>query len=65
MLKLLYRIIILLAVFAASLFYFGRDIKEEVYDIQKTIEMGETSFPILTIRLDKNEINCCMAIVIT
>ncbi len=57
MLKLLYRIIILLAVFAASLFYFGRDIKEEVFDIQKTIEMGETSFPILTIRLDKNEMN--------
>ncbi|QHQ60072.1 hypothetical protein Ana3638_04155 [Anaerocolumna sedimenticola] len=57
MLKLLYRIIILLAVFAASLFYFGRDIKEEVFDIQKTIEMGETSFPILTIRMDKNEMN--------
>ncbi len=57
MLKLLYRGIILLAVFAASLYYFGRDIKEEVFDIQKTIEMGETSYPIITLRLDKDEIN--------
>ncbi len=57
MLKFLYKGIILLCIFAASLYYFGRDIKEEVFDIQKTIEMGETSFPILTIRLNKNEIN--------
>lgn len=57
MLKLLYRSIILLGIFAASLYYFGRDIKEEEFDIQKTVEMGETSFPILTIRLNKDEIN--------
>ncbi len=57
MLKILYRGIILLCVFAASLYYFGRDIKEEVFDMQKTIEMGETSYPVLTIRMDKNEIN--------
>lgn len=57
MLKLLYRGIILVCIFAASLYYFGRDIKEEVFDVQKTIEMGETSFPILTIRLNQEEIN--------
>ncbi|MGB8454835.1 MAG: hypothetical protein WCD89_21215 [Anaerocolumna sp.] len=57
MLKLLYRGIILLGIFATFLYYFSRDIKEEVFDIQKTIEMEEASFPILTIRLNKDEIN--------
>lgn len=57
MLKLLYRGIILICIFAASLYYFGRDIKEEVFDIQKTVEMGKTTFPILTIRLEQDEIN--------
>lgn len=57
MLKLLYRGIILLGIFAASLYYFGRDIKEEVFDMQKTVEMGETTFPVLTIRLNQDEIN--------
>ncbi len=57
MLKYLYKGIILLCIFAGSLYYFGRDIKEEVFDIQKTIKMDETSFPILAIRLGKAEIN--------
>lgn len=57
MLKVLYRSIILICIFVASLFYFGRDIKEEVFDLQKTVEMGETTFPILTIRLNQDEIN--------
>ncbi|MFU0825975.1 MAG: Arylsulfotran-N domain-containing protein [Lachnoclostridium sp.] len=57
MLKYLYKGIILVCIFAASLYYFGRDIKEEVFDLQKTVEMGETTFPVLTIRLNQDEIN--------
>lgn len=57
MLKLLYRGIILLAVFAGSLVYFGQDMKEEVFDIQKTIEMSDTTFPIITLRLGEEDIN--------
>lgn len=57
MLKIVYRIIILIGVFIASLYYFSRDIKEVVFDTQKTIEMEDASFPLMTLYTGGEEIN--------
>jgi len=56
-LKQLYRIIILIIVFVASLYYFGRNIKEVVFNIDNTTEMEEVSFPLITIKTGDNRIN--------
>lgn len=55
--KYLYKAIILLCIFAGSIYYFSRDIKEEVFDFDKTIEMSAASFPTITLRLGEEEIN--------
>lgn len=57
MLKQVYRIIILIAVFIASIFYFSRDIKEVVFDIDNTTTMEETTFPVITVRTGEEELN--------
>lgn len=57
MLKQVYRIIILIAVFIASIFYFSRDIKEVVFDINNITTMEETTFPVVTIRTEEEELN--------
>ncbi len=57
MLKQLYRIIILIIVFIASLYYFSRDIKEVVFDIDNTTKMEAASFPLVTIKTGGNTIN--------
>ncbi|NLL73893.1 MAG: hypothetical protein GX237_10245 [Clostridiales bacterium] len=57
MLKHIYRIIILIAVFIASIYYFGKDIKEVVFDIDNTTVMEEATFPLVTIRTDGELIN--------
>ncbi len=57
MLKQIYRILILIGVFIASLYYFSRDIKEVVFDIDNTTVMEETTFPLITIRVEDEVIN--------
>lgn len=57
MLKHVYRIIILLFIFGGALYYFSKDIEEEVNQTQGTVAMGETSFPVVTIRQDNKECN--------
>jgi hypothetical protein len=57
MLKLLYRGIILLCIFVGSFYYFSKDMKEEIPEMQQTIKMDETTFPILTIRLGDEYLN--------
>ncbi len=57
MLKQIYRIIILLAVFIAALSYFSGDIKEVVFDIDNTTDMEEVTFPLVTIKTGDNVIN--------
>ena len=57
MLKYIYRTLILLGVFIASLFYFSRDIKEVTFDVDNTIEMSEATFPIVTIGRGEDVIN--------
>lgn len=58
MLNRLYKFLILLIVFFISLYYFGRDIKEEDHEnVQETIEMGETTYPIVSILMGDTVIN--------
>lgn len=57
MLKQVYRILILIIVFIASILYFSRDIKEVVFDIKNTTTMEETTFPLVTIRSEGEELN--------
>lgn len=57
MLKIIYRIIILIAIFIASLSYFSRDIKEVVFDLDNTTVMSDATFPLVTIKTGENQIN--------
>ncbi|MDF2944767.1 MAG: putative rane protein [Herbinix sp.] len=57
MLKYIYRVIILIAVFVAALSYFGRDIKQVVFDIDNTTVMEDATFPLVTIKTGDNRIN--------
>lgn len=57
MLKYIYRIIILIAVFIASLYYFSSDIKEVVFDVNNTTTMEDATFPLVTIKTGDNSIN--------
>ncbi len=57
MLKQVYRILILIGVFIASLYYFSRDIKEVVFDIDNTTIMEEATFPLVTVRVGDEVIN--------
>lgn len=57
MLKHVYKGIILLCVFAASLYYFSLDMNEEVIDVEKTVQMSKASFPIITLKVNDTEIN--------
>lgn len=57
MLKHVYRIIILIGVFIASLYYFSKDIKEVVFDIDNTTIMEEATFPLVKLRTEGVVIN--------
>jgi hypothetical protein len=57
LLKQVYRIIILISIFIASLYYFGKDIKEVVFNIDITTSMEETTFPLVTLRTEEKIIN--------
>ena len=57
MLKYVYRIIILIFVFVASLYYFSRDIKEVVFQTSDTTTMEDVTFPLISIKSDEHEIN--------
>lgn len=57
MLKQVYRIIILIIIFIASLYYFGKDIKEVVFDIDNTTTMENATFPLITLRSEGKDIN--------
>lgn len=57
MLKQIYRIIILIGVFIASLYYFSKDIKEVVFDIDNTTIMEEATFPLITLRTEGVTVN--------
>lgn len=56
--KILYRILILLAIFAGSLYYFGTNMTEKVFHIEKkAMAMEETTLPYITLSVEGQEIN--------
>lgn len=56
--KLIYRILILLGIFAGSLFYFGSNMKEKVFSIEtKTMEMEDATLPYLSLLVEGQEVN--------
>jgi hypothetical protein len=57
MLKHIYRAIVLLVAFIAAIYYFSRDIKEVVFDIDNTTKMEDATFPLVTIKTGENKIN--------
>lgn len=57
MLKHIYRAIILAIIFAGSLYYFSRDIKEAVFDVNNTTKMEDATFPLVTIKTGNDTIN--------
>lgn len=57
MLKHIYRAIILVCIFAGSVYYFGLGMQEEVFNLDKTIEMSQTTFPVVTMKIDDSMIN--------
>ncbi|NLC19886.1 MAG: hypothetical protein GX757_11875 [Clostridiales bacterium] len=57
MLKLIYRVIILLAIFVISLSYFSRGIKEVVFDIDNTTIMEDATLPLVSVKLGDDNIN--------
>jgi hypothetical protein len=56
-LRLIYRIILLIAIFIGALSYFSKDIKEVVFNIDNTTVMAAASFPLVTIRTGGETIN--------
>ena len=56
-LKNIYRIIILIGIFIASIYYFSKDIKEVVFDFKNTTIMEDATFPLVTLIVEDNEIN--------
>jgi len=57
MLKYIYRVIVLVCIFAGSIYYFGLGMEEAVFDLNKTVEMSQTSFPVVTLKIDDSLIN--------
>lgn len=58
MAKHLYKLLILLAVFGFSLYYFSGDIKvEDRREEIETVKMGDASYPTISIELGDNEVN--------
>lgn len=57
MLKYIYKVIILIIIFVASLFYFSKDIKEVVFNIDNTTTMANATLPVVTLETDDVEIN--------
>ena len=57
MLKYIYRVIILIAIFIGALYYFSGDIKIVVFDVENTTKMEAATFPLITIKSGDNNIN--------
>ncbi len=55
--KYVTRALILIAIFGVSVWYMGRNIKEEASIFDTTVEMGETSFPLVSLLSDGYEVN--------
>jgi len=57
MLKHIYRAIILIVIFVGALFYFSRDIKEVVFNVDNTTTMEDATLPLVTLKANDRVIN--------
>lgn len=55
--KYFYRILILLGVFIGSVWFMGRNMKEEKFTLRSTVEMSEATFPTVDLVVGDNRIN--------
>lgn len=55
--KYVSRALILIAIFGVSVWYMGRNLKEETFLFNTTVEMGESTFPLVSLQTDGYEIN--------
>ena len=56
--KIIYRILILLTIFVASVYYFGSNMQERVFSAdRKTTQMQQTTLPVVTVLTPAGEIN--------
>lgn len=55
--KHIYKTIILFAIFVAALFFMSKNIKEEEIQLEKAVEMGEATFPLMYLDVDGYEVN--------
>ena len=55
--KYVTRALILIAIFGVSVWYMGRNLKEETSIFDTTVEMGETSFPLVSVLTNDYEVN--------
>lgn len=56
--KIVYRILILIAIFCASIYYFGSNMQERVFSSdRKTTQMQATTLPVVTVLTPGGEIN--------
>lgn len=57
MLKFVYKVIILIAVFIGALVFMGGTIKEETVGFDTTVKMKEATFPVIYLETEDNRIN--------
>lgn len=57
MVKYLYKTVVLLVVFVASLFFFGKQLESDIYEEGKVVEMGKESLPYLTLTSQNIKMN--------
>lgn len=57
MVRYLYKTVVLLIVFAASLVFFGKQLESDVYEEGKVVEMGKESLPYLTLTSQNIKMN--------
>ena len=56
--KIIYRILILVLIFTGSLIYFGSNMHEQVFSIEKeTMEMSDATLPYVTIKSGDSVLN--------
>lgn len=55
--KLVYRILILFAIFVASLIFFGQDMDEKIFSELDVVDMSESTLPVISFDVKDKEIN--------
>ncbi len=55
--KIISHIVVLVAVFIGSVWFFGQNMKEEKFTFSKTVEMAEPTFPIVSIKVKDQVFN--------